>query len=207
MAGSFSGPVYAARPVGILDLGWVKLKVGIEYQKMVSISTATDRHDADVERRRRRRPVRLRAPHRVRRQRRAGHRAGRRPHGNLASRKASITRTSIGAFANVSNGDPRHPLIFGVGSMMTWTEDQNGIEPNPIDSYWLYQGFIAAQYVALRRVLHQAGRRLLARSLCPGRQRSPRRVRQRDVQRPAAVLVLLLREKTDAQSNACSSVW
>ena len=30
---------------------------------------------------------------------------------------------------------------------MTWTEDQNGIEPNPIDSYWLYQGFIAAQYV------------------------------------------------------------
>ena len=31
--------------------------------------------------------------------------------------------------------------------MMTWTEDQNGIEPNPIDSYSLYQGFIAAQYV------------------------------------------------------------
>ena len=30
---------------------------------------------------------------------------------------------------------------------MTWTEDQNGLEPNPIDSYWLYQGFIAAQYV------------------------------------------------------------
>ena len=30
---------------------------------------------------------------------------------------------------------------------MTWTEDQNGITPNPVDSYWLYQGFIAAQYV------------------------------------------------------------
>jgi len=61
--------------------------------------------------------------------------------------ESSVTRTSIGGFANVSNGDPKHPFIIGVGSLMTWTEDQNGIEPNPIDSYWLYQGFVAAQYV------------------------------------------------------------
>ena len=35
-----------------------------------------------------------------------------------------------------------------MGSLLTWTEDQNGITPNPVDKYWLYQGFIAAQYVA-----------------------------------------------------------
>jgi len=37
MAGTFaSGPVYAVRPVGILDFGWVKFKVGTEYQKIVA---------------------------------------------------------------------------------------------------------------------------------------------------------------------------
>src|SRR4029079_9782789 len=42
MSGSFSGPVYAARQVGILALGWVKLKVGTEYQKMLANNTTTD---------------------------------------------------------------------------------------------------------------------------------------------------------------------
>src|SRR5262249_54377945 len=59
----------------------------------------------------------------------------------------SLTRTSVGGFANVSNGNPRHPVLFGIGSMVTWTEDQNGIGPNPIDKVWLYQGFAAIQYV------------------------------------------------------------
>ena len=95
MAGSFSGPVWATRPVGILDLGWVKLKVGTEYQKMVSNQHVDGQHVADVERRRRRPPVRLRAPHRVRRERRAGHRAGRRPHGDPCGRnRASRARAS-----------------------------------------------------------------------------------------------------------------
>ena len=33
--------------------------------------------------------------------------------------EGSITRTSLGAFANVSNGDPKHPFIIGVGSLMS----------------------------------------------------------------------------------------
>jgi len=59
----------------------------------------------------------------------------------------SLTRTSVGGFANVSNGNPRHPLLFGVGSMVTWTENQNATAPNPVDKVWMYQGFVALQYV------------------------------------------------------------
>ena len=146
MAGSFSGPVWATRPVGILDFGWVKFKAGVEYQKLIAANTSTDNTSRTSK------GVGgalqfVLAPHIE-----FGVNAAQgtvldvdrlgvlRPEG-------SITRTSIGAFANVSNGDPLHPFIIGVGSMMTWTEDQNGIEPNPIDSYWLYQGFVAAQYV------------------------------------------------------------
>ena len=70
-----AGPPTRARPVGILDLGWVKLKVGTEYQQIGTATPATDNTHDHVERRRRRPPVRLRAPRRVRRERRAGHRA------------------------------------------------------------------------------------------------------------------------------------
>ena len=66
-----AGHVYGTRPVAILDFGWVKLKVGIEYQH--DRSTSRRRPDRrQVQRRRRRRPVRLRAPRRVRAERRAG---------------------------------------------------------------------------------------------------------------------------------------
>jgi hypothetical protein len=146
MAGSLSGPAYATRPVGILDLGWFKLKLGTEYQH-VGAQQASDQTSITSK------GVGgavqfVFAPHfefglnaaqgtvwsvdRI---------------GNV-SPNGSFTRTSVGGFANVSNGDPRHPLMFGVGSLVTWTEDQNGITPNPVDRYWLYQGFIAAQYVA-----------------------------------------------------------
>jgi len=146
MAGSFSGPVYATRPVAILDFGWVKLKGGVEYQKMVSINTSTD-NTALTSKGVGGALQFVLAPHFE-----FGVNAAQ---GNVVSvdrmgalnAEGSFSRTSLGAFANVSNGDPKHPLIFGVGSLMTWTEDQNGIAPNPIDSYWLYQGFIAAQYV------------------------------------------------------------
>ena len=146
MAGNFSGkPAYAARPVGILDFGWLKFKVGTEYQKLIA-SQVSDQTDVTS------RGVGgavqfVFAPHfefglnaaqgTVRSIDRIG----------VLSPEGSITRTSVGGFANVSNGHPRHTMIFGVGSLMTWTEDQNAITPNPIDSYWLYQGFLAAQYV------------------------------------------------------------
>jgi hypothetical protein len=146
MAGSFSGPVYATRPVAILDFGWVKLKVGTEYQKMVANNTATDNTELTSK------GVGgalqfVLAPHiefGVNAAQGTVLNVGRT---GVLDGEGSYTRTSLGAFANVSNGDPRHPLIFGVGSLMTWTDDQNGIEPNPVDHYWLYQGFVAAQYV------------------------------------------------------------
>jgi hypothetical protein len=65
-----------------------------------------------------------------------------------ANLKASFTRTSFGAFLNVSNGNLRHPVLFGVGSLITTTEDQdNTITTDRVNEYWLYQGFMAAQYV------------------------------------------------------------
>jgi hypothetical protein len=145
MAGSFSGPAYAARPVGILDLGWLKFKLGTEYQHVGAnqVSDQTEITSKGV-------GGALQfvfAPHvefglnaaqgTVMSINRIG----------IINPEGSITRTSLGGFANVSNGNPRHNLIFGVGSLITWTEDQNGITPNPIDRYWLYQGFLAAQYV------------------------------------------------------------
>jgi hypothetical protein len=146
MAGSsLIGPQYAARPVAIFDIGWLKLKFGTEYQHIQGLG-ATDQTDitskgiggaiqfvflphvefglngaqgtvVNIDGNGRLNPV------------------------------GSFTRSSVGGFLNVSNGDPRHPLLFGLGSMVTWTEDQNGIAPNPVDKIWLYQGFVAVQYV------------------------------------------------------------
>jgi hypothetical protein len=146
MAGSFSGPVYAARPVGILDFGWVKLKLGTEYQKMVALNTSND-NTAVTSKGVGGALQFVLAPHVE-----FGLNAAQGTVVNISRigvlvGDGSFTRTSIGGFANVSNGDPQHPLIFGVGLMKTWTDDQNGIEPNPVDHYSLYQGFIAAQYV------------------------------------------------------------
>jgi hypothetical protein len=146
MSGSFSGPAYGTRPVAILDLGWLKLKGGVEYQKLLSFNPASDKTDVTSK------GVGgaiqfVFAPHVE-----FGLNAAQGTVWSIDNRggvspTGSYTRTSLGAFANVSNGSARHPLLFGVGSLMTWTENQNSIQPNPVDSYWLYQGFIAAQYV------------------------------------------------------------
>jgi len=146
MAGSFSSPVLATRPVAILDLGWLKFKVGTEYQKIVG-QQAQDQtrviskgvggalqfvFDPHIE-------FGLNAAH-----------------GTVVSRdsagrqdlKATLTRTSFGGFANVSNGSRRHPVIFGVGSIFTRNVDQNNILSNGVvDNFWHYQGFAAVQYV------------------------------------------------------------
>ena len=65
-----------------------------------------------------------------------------------ADLKDSFTRTSFGGFLNVSNGNLKHPVLLGIGSLFTKTEDQNNIiAPDHVNEYWLYQGFMAAQYV------------------------------------------------------------
>jgi len=146
LAGNVSnGPAYGTRPVAILDLGWLKFKAGVEYRKLINqqLSNQTDVTSKGV-------GAALQfvfLPHLE-----FGLNAAQGTiwnidgNGNLLP-EASVTRTSVGGFANVSNGHPRHTLIFGVGSLMTWTEDQNPITPNPVDKYWLYQGYVAAQYV------------------------------------------------------------
>src|SRR6266700_518563 len=146
MAGSLSGPAYATRPVAILDLGWLKIKGGVEYQH-IGGQQATDLTDktskgfgAAVQF--------VFDPHVE-----LGFNAAQGTiwaidRSNKFDAKGSLTRTSLGGFLNVSNGDPRHPLIFGVGSMFTRNVDQNDILQNGVvDNYWVYQGFAAVQYV------------------------------------------------------------
>ena len=146
LAGSFSGPVYGTRPVAILDLGWLKLKGGLEYQKLLSFNPTSDK--TDITNKGVGGAIQfVLAPHVEFGLNAAQGTVWAIDQRGGISPTGSFTRTSLGAFANVSNGSARHPLIFGVGSLMTWTENQNNIQPNPIDSIWLYQGFIAAQYV------------------------------------------------------------
>jgi hypothetical protein len=145
MAGSPSGPAYATRPVAILDLGWLKLKVGTEYQKVLA-SQASDQTDVTS------RGVGgavqfVFAPHVEFGLNAAQGTVVSVDRMGITSPDGSLTRNTLGGFLNVANGSLRHPLMFGFGSMITWTDDQNGISPNPVDHYWLYQGFVAAQYV------------------------------------------------------------
>ena len=118
LAGSFSGPVYGTRPVAILDLGWLKLKGGIEYQKLLSFNPTSDKTDITSK------GVGgaiqfVLAPHvEFGLNAAQGTVWGIDQRGGISPRGASRAPAWV-AFANVSNGSPRHPLIFGVGSLMT----------------------------------------------------------------------------------------
>ena len=67
--------------------------------------------------------------------------------------KESLTRTSVGGFANISNGNPKHPLIFGLGAVYTHNVDQNDVHKDgTVDDYWHLQTFMAIQYVAFQQL-------------------------------------------------------
>jgi hypothetical protein len=146
MAGSLSGPVVATRPVAILDLGWLKLKVGTEYQRLIG-QQASDKTEVTSK------GIGGAVQFVFNPHVEFGFNAAQGTIWSIDSvgrldPKASLTRTSFGGFANVSNGNPRHSLIFGAGSIFTRNVDQNDILQNGVvDNTWLYQGFIAAQYV------------------------------------------------------------
>ncbi len=146
MVGSLSGPAYAARPVAILDLGWIKLKAGAEYQHIggQQASDGTDITSKGVGG-----AVQfVFAPHVELGVNAAQGTVWSIDQNKNFNPKGSLTRTSVGGFLNVSNGSLRHPLIFGVGSLFTRNVDQNDILQNGVvDNYWLYQGFAAVQYV------------------------------------------------------------
>src|SRR5262249_5885116 len=141
MSGSLSsGPAYGGRPVAILDLGWLKFKVGTEYQHQRALHSNTNQTDITSKGVGGALQVVFR-PHIEFGVNAAQGTIWSIDNNGHVSPTGSLTRSSIGGFANVSNGHPRHTVLFGVGSMMTWTEDQQGISPNPVDKLWLYQGF------------------------------------------------------------------
>jgi hypothetical protein len=153
MGGSFSGnPTYAARPVAILDLGWLKLKAGTEYQHSKSQYAPTNKFSTTQK------GVGGAAqfvflPHIE-----AGLNVAQgtiwtvKGNGDL-DQKGSLTRTSFGGFANISNGSRKHPLLFGVGSMFTRNVNQNDAHKNGVvDNYWQIQNYVAVQYVAFQQL-------------------------------------------------------
>ena len=152
MAGSFSGnPTYAARPVAILDLGWLKLKAGTEYQHSQSQHSgnpfqSTQRGVGGA--------VQFVFQPHIEFGLNVAQGTIRATKGDgTPDYKGSLTRTSFGGFANISNGSAKHPLIFGVGSMFTRYVDQNDAFGNGVvDNYWQLQNFVAIQYVAFEQL-------------------------------------------------------
>jgi hypothetical protein len=152
MAGSFSGnPTYAARPVAILDFGWLKLKAGTEYQHSQSqhpgnpFETTQKGIGGAIQL--------VFLPHIE-----FGLNAAQgtvwsiKGDGTLDA-KGSLSRTSIGGFANVSNGSAKYPFLIGVGALYTAYEDQNAPFGNGVvDKYSQLQTFIALQYVAFQQL-------------------------------------------------------
>lgn len=149
-AGSDSSgkPTTAVRPVGVFDLGWIKLKAGTEYQSSGSQSPDTDKSSTT------KKGIGgavqfVFQPHIEFGVNAAQGTAVSIDNKGNGQAKADITRTSVGAFANISNGSKKHPLMFGVGSVYTHYVDQNNVLSLQVDDYWQLQNFVAIQYVAL----------------------------------------------------------
>ncbi len=145
-----SSPVLSTRPVAILDLGWLKLKAATEYQRLTA-QQADDRTNKTSK------GIGgaiqfVFLPHIE-----FGLNAAQGTIWSIAAdgnfdAKGSLTRTSYGGFANVSNGNPKHPVIFGVGTLYTHYVDQNDVFSNgTVDNYWQMQNFASVQYVALKQ--------------------------------------------------------
>jgi hypothetical protein len=146
-----SGPEVATRPIAILDLGWLKLKGGVEWQRVTAQVTTAQNETTQ-------RGVGGAVQFVVQPHIEFGFNAAQ---GTVVAvdgqgqplKAGSFTRTSYGGFANVSNGSERHPLLFGVGGLFTRDVDQNNVaSPTVVDNYWLWQGFAAVQYVVFQQL-------------------------------------------------------
>ena len=152
MAGSFSsGPVVATRPVGILDFGWLKLKGGVEWQRVTAQLANSPQEQTSkgvggaVQF--------VFEPHIELGLNVAQGTVVAIDDKGIEKSQGSFTRTSFGGFANVSNGSERYPLLLGVGGLFTRDVDQNNIaNPNVVDKYWLWQSFAAVQYVVFQQL-------------------------------------------------------
>ncbi len=141
----------ATRPVAILDLGWLKLKAGTEYKRETGLTASNLTHNvykgvggaAQF----------IFAPHIEFGLNAAQGTVWLVKNTGQVDYQHNITRTSYGLFANVSNGSAKHPLLFGVGGLYTHTEAQNdAVVSGVVDKAWLFQGYVAAQYVALQQL-------------------------------------------------------
>jgi hypothetical protein len=151
MVGSLSNPAYGTRPVAILDLGWLKLKGGVEYTHITGqgITDETDYTAKGVGG-----AIQFVLNPHVE----FGFNAAQGTIVNInnlgkESLTGSYTRTSYGGFANFSNGSDKHPLLFGIGGLYTSNVDQQAIAiPGVVDQWWLFQSFVAVQYVVFQQL-------------------------------------------------------
>jgi hypothetical protein len=150
--GSDSGgkPTTGVRPVAVFDIGWLKLKAGTEYQHATSNSPDTDK--TSITKRGVGGGVQfVFQPHIE-----FGLNAAQGTVVSIDSKGNSVptdvTRTSVGGFANISNGSTKHPLMFGVGSVYTHYVDRNNLHSTQVDDYWQIQNFAAIQYIALNQL-------------------------------------------------------
>jgi len=146
-----SSPVVSTRPVAIVDFGWVKFKAATEYQRLTAQQADDRTHKTSKGIGGALQFVFL--PHLE-----FGVNAAQGTIWSIASDgsfdpKGSLTRTSLGGFLNVSNGHPRHPVIFGVGSLYTHYVDQNDVHMDGVvDDYWQVQNFASVQYIVLNQL-------------------------------------------------------
>lgn len=144
-------PVLATRPVAILDLGWLKLKAGTEYQRLVA--QAFDNKAVTTSKGIGGAVQFVFEPHIEFGLNIAQGTVWAVDKDERVSPKGSYTRTSFGGFANISNGSAKHPLLFGLGAMMSQKEDQNNVRGDDVvDRYWLLQSFAAVQYVVMQQL-------------------------------------------------------
>ena len=139
-------PAIATRPVAILDLGWLKLKLGTEWQRLVGqgANDKTEKTSKGVGG-----AIQfVFLPHIEFGLNAAQGTVWSIDKNNNIDRQGSNTRTSFGGFANLSNGSRKHPLIFGVGSTYSTRLAQNDVlGDGVVNKYWLMQNFVAVQYV------------------------------------------------------------
>lgn len=146
-----ASPVISTRPVAILDLGWVKFKVATEWQRLTAQQADDRTHKTS-------KGIGGAIQFVLQPHVEFGLNAAQGTIWSIASdgnfdAKGSLTRTSLGGFINVSNGHPRHPLLFGVGSVYTSYVDQNDVRlDGTVDQYWQVQNFAAVQYIVLNQL-------------------------------------------------------
>jgi hypothetical protein len=139
------------RPVAILDFGWLKLKGGVEWQQQTGQSAINQTNNTF-------RGVGgavqfVLQPHVEFGLNAAQGTVVQVTSSGQANLQGSFTRSSVGGFANFSNGSDRHPLLFGIGGMFTHVVDQNDpAAPGVTDDYWMWQSFAAVQYVVFQQL-------------------------------------------------------